>query len=134
MLTQSDIITIPGLSSVAHTMEVIEKTLTSHGAFIYAIIDQEAEARKVGLTLKPLRLLVFGNPRGGIPLMISNPLCGLDLPLKILVWMDDQNKVWLSYNSFAYLQKRYDLPESLVENISGVEKIIHQALTLTPGS
>ena len=128
MQSGSDIITIHGLSSVPETMEAIEKSLTAHGAFIYAIIDQESEARKSGLSLKPLRLLIYGNPKGGIPLMNANPLCGLDLPLKILVWQDDQNQVWVSYNSFSYLQKRFDLPESLVANMSGIEKFIQQAL------
>jgi uncharacterized protein (DUF302 family) len=129
MQSNTDIITLPGLLSVTQTMDAIENALTSHGVFIYARIDQEAEAAKVGLTLKPMKLLIFGNPRGGIPLMNANPLCGLDLPLKILVWEDDQKKVWLSYNSFSYLQKRYDLPADLIQKISGVEKIIHQALS-----
>ena len=128
MQSHPEIITTEGLSDVASTMEAIEKALTSHGVFFYARIDQEAEARKVGLNLKPMKLLIFGNPKGGIPLMNANPLCGLDLPLKVLVWEDDQHKVWLSYNSFEYLQKRFDLPESLVLNISGVEKLIRQAL------
>ena len=128
MQSNSDIITLPGLSSVTLTMDAVEKALTGHGIFIYARIDQEAEAVKVGLTLKPMKLLIFGNPRGGIPLMNANPLSGLDLPLKILVWEDSDKKVWLSYNSFSYLQKRFDLPADLIQKISGVEKIIHQAI------
>jgi uncharacterized protein (DUF302 family) len=74
-----------------------------------------------------MKLLIFGNPRGGIPLMNANPLSGLDLPLKILFWEDNNRKTWLSYNSFAYLQKRFDLPADLIQKISGVEKIIQQA-------
>jgi uncharacterized protein (DUF302 family) len=128
MENSSGIITILSASSVADTLVSIEKALTSNGIFIYAIIDQEAEAHKVGLTLKPLRLLIFGNPKGGIPLMNANPLCGLDLPLKIMVWQDDENRVWLSYNSFSYLQKRFDLSESLISNMKGIEKLIQQAL------
>ena len=128
MQSNSDIITLPGLSSVTSTMDTVEKALTGHGIFIYARIDQEAEAVKVGLPLKPMKLLIFGNPRGGIPLMNANPLSGLDLPLKILVWEDGDKKVWLSYNSFSYLQKRFDLPADLIQKISGVEKIIQQAI------
>jgi uncharacterized protein (DUF302 family) len=128
MESNTDIITLPGLLSVTQTMDAVEKALTSHGIFIYARIDQEVEAAKVGLTLKPMKLLIFGNPRGGIPLMNANPLCGLDLPLKILAWEDDQKKIWLSYNSFTYLQKRFDLPADLIQKISGVEKVIQQAL------
>jgi uncharacterized protein (DUF302 family) len=128
MQSNTDIITLPGLSSVTQTMDAVEKAITGHGIFIYARIDQEAEAIKVGLTLKPMKLLIFGNPRGGIPLMNANPLSGLDLPLKILIWEDNDKKVWLSYNSFSYLQKRFDLPADLIQKISGVEKIIQQAI------
>src|SRR5450432_1213408 len=125
MQSNSDIITLPGLSSISQTTDTLEKALTNHGVFIYARIDQEVKASKVGLTLK---LLIFGNPKVGIPLMNANPLCGLDLPLKILVWEDDDKKIWLSYNSFSHLQKRFDLPPELIQNLSGVEKLIQQAL------
>jgi uncharacterized protein (DUF302 family) len=129
MQSNSYIITLPGLTSVSLTMDAVEKALTGHGVFIYARIDQEAEASKAGLTLKPMKLLIFGNPLGGIPLMNANPLSGLDLPLKILIWEDKDKKVWLSYNSFSYLQKRFDLPADLIQKISGVEKIIQQAIS-----
>ena len=128
MQSNPDITTLPGLSSVSQTMDAVEKALTGHGIFIYARIDQEAEAVKVGLTLNPMKLLIFGNPRGGILLMNANPLCGLDLPLKVLAWQDNDKKIWLSYNSFSYLQKRFDLPAELIQKISGVEKIIQQAI------
>jgi uncharacterized protein (DUF302 family) len=128
MQSNSDIITLLGLATVYETMNAVTSTLTGHGAFIYARIDQEDEAAKVGLTLKPMKLLIFGNPKGGIPLMNANPLCGLDLPLKILVWEDDNQKTWVSYNSFSYLQKRFDLPPELIQNLAGVEKLIQQAL------
>jgi uncharacterized protein (DUF302 family) len=124
----SDIITIPGLSNVSETVNEIEKILTGHAVYIYARIDQEAEAKKAGLTLKPMVLLIFGNPKGGIPLMNVNPLCGLDLPLKILAWEDQDRKTWVSYYSIEYLRIKYDLPPALIQNISGVEKIIQQVL------
>jgi uncharacterized protein (DUF302 family) len=129
MKSSSDIVTLPSLSSVKETMDRLKKAMTNHGITIYAHIDQQAEAIKSGLSLKPLELLIFGNPKGGIPLMHSNPLCGLDLPLKILVWEGDEQKVWLSYNSFAYLEERFELPAVLIQNISGVEKIIQQAMS-----
>jgi uncharacterized protein (DUF302 family) len=124
----SDIITIPGLSNVSETVNEIEKILTGHAVYIYSRIDQEAEAKKAGLTLKPMVLLIFGNPKGGIPLMNVNPLCGLDLPLKILAWEDQDRKTWVSYYSIEYLRIKYDLPPALIQNISGVEKIIQQVL------
>lgn len=128
MQSNSGIITIPGLASVNETMGALEKALTAHGISIYARIDQQAEAEKAGMNLKPLRLLIFGNPKGGIPLMNANPLCGLDLPLKVIVWQDDEKKIWASYNSFPYLQNRFDLPADLIQKISGTEKIIQRAL------
>jgi uncharacterized protein (DUF302 family) len=128
MQPTTDIVTIPGFSSVIETIDIITKTLTGNGITIYAMIDQESEAHKAGLTLKPLSLLIFGNPKGGIPLMNANPLSGLDLPLKILVWEDDKHKIWISYNSFDYLQNRFGLPKALVSNMSGIEKVIQNAL------
>jgi uncharacterized protein (DUF302 family) len=130
MQSNPDITTLPGLSSVSQTMDAVEKALTGHGIFIYARIDQESEAVKAGLSLKPMKLLIFGNPRGGIPLMNANPLSGLDLPLKVLAWEDNDKKIWLSYNSFSYLQKRFDLPADLIQKVSGVEKIIRQAVAI----
>lgn len=130
MELSSDIITLSALSSVTETMDILVKSITGHGITIYARIDQQAEALKVGLTLKPLELLIFGNPKGGIPLMNANPLCGLDLPLKILVWEDDTQNIWVTYNSFTYLQKRFNLPDDLIQNISGIEKILHQSLNI----
>jgi uncharacterized protein (DUF302 family) len=128
MESNQDIVTLPALLSVSGTTEAIENALTTKGIFIYARINQEAEAHKVGLTLKPMILLIFGNPKVGIPLMNVNPLVGIDLPLKILIWEDDNQKIWLSYNSFDYLQKRFKLPPDLIDNISGIEKLIQQTL------
>jgi uncharacterized protein (DUF302 family) len=128
MTNDDDIRTIPASFTVAQAIDKVETALKLHGITIYARIDQRAEALKVGLSLNPLELLIFGNPKGGIPLIDANPLCALDLPLKILAWEDNQQKVWLSYSSFSYLQKRFDLPEALIQNIAGVEKIIQQAL------
>ncbi len=76
-----------------------------------------------------MQLLIFGNPKGGIPLMIANPLSGLDLPLKALVWEDVEKRVWVSYNKFEYLQKRFDLPSNLIIQLSKVESIILKAIT-----
>ena len=117
-----------GLSTVSETIQALENALTGHGIFIYARIDQRAEAVKAGLTIKPMTLLIFGNPGAGIPLMIANPICGLDLPLKILCWEDNDQKTWLSYNSFTYLQKRFGLPDELIQNILKVEKIIREVV------
>ena len=68
--------------------------------------------------MRPTKLLIFGNPKAGTPLMIAAPSIAIDLPLKILVWEDAEGKVWISYNSPAYLQKRHGLPQELVQNIA----------------
>ena len=75
----------------------------------------------------PTNLLIFGNRKSGTPLMLASPSIALDLPLKILVWQDNQGKVWLSYNSPEYLKERYGFPEDLLPNISAVEALATKA-------
>ncbi|HEV3221614.1 MAG TPA: DUF302 domain-containing protein [Puia sp.] len=128
MILNPDIISLQSSLSVEKTIIKLKNSLTVHGITIYAHIDQQEEASKSGLFLKPLQLLIFGNPRGGIPLMNANPLSGLDLPLKVLVWEDDEKKVWLSYNKFSYLQNRFDLPSYLIEKLSAVEPMFQNVI------
>ena len=77
--------------------------------------------------MKPTKLLIFGNPKAGTPLMLAAPSSAIDLPLKILIWEDAEGKVWLSYNDPAYLQKRHNVPDSLLPNISAAENLIQEA-------
>ena len=128
MYSSPDIKTVPSASSVVETASMLKKQLEDHGITIYGHIDQQSEAVKSGLSLKPLQLIIFGNPKRGIPLMNANPLCALDLPLKLLIWEGEEKKVWVSYNQFEYLQKRFDLPGNLIQNLSKVESIILLAL------
>jgi|HubBroStandDraft_2_1064218.scaffolds.fasta_scaffold578285_1 uncharacterized protein (DUF302 family) len=132
MTNNSGIVTIPADKGVAEIITRLTDILQSHGVTIYARIDQKAEAEKAGLSLKPLELLIFGNPKGGIPLMQQEPLTGLDLPLKAMAWEDQDGKTWLSYNSFSYLQERYSLPDHLILAVSAVEKLIKQAALTLP--
>jgi uncharacterized protein (DUF302 family) len=129
MNSDNDIANIPCKSSVDETVSRIKSLLQEQGITIYNQIDQQVEASKYGLPLKPLQLLVFGNPKAGIPLMQINPLCGLDLPLKVLVWEDNLKKVWVSYYRFDYLQKRFDLPSDLIAHLSRAESIILKAIS-----
>jgi uncharacterized protein (DUF302 family) len=103
--------------AVKETLDRLQKILQDRGVTIYARIDQQAEARKVGLDLSPVELLIFGNPKAGIPIMSAVPLSALDLPLKALSWQDTDNKVWISYNDAEYIGKRFSLPEGSVKNI-----------------
>jgi len=103
--------------SVRESMDRLQKVLEAKGIVVFVRIDQQAEARKVGLELSPIELIVFGNPKAGTPVMAAFPLAGLDLPLKILAWQDDDQRVWLSYNDPAYIQQRYSLSDALAKNI-----------------
>ena len=90
---------------------------------LFALIDHSGEAEKAGLKMPPTKLLIFGNPKGGTPLMLAQPSAALDLPLKILVAEDLQGQVWISYNSADYLKERHDLPPDLLPNIAVVETL-----------
>jgi uncharacterized protein (DUF302 family) len=118
------IITIGSNHPVKETADRLENTLHQKGVTIFARIDQKAEAEKAALTMQPMELLIFGNPKAGTPVMVADPLSGLDLPLKVLVWEDNNNKVWLTYNDFNYLAERYSLPNAIISPLSSVEKLI----------
>ena len=77
--------------------------------------------------MRPTKLLIFGNPKGGTPVMLAAPSVAIDLPLKILIWEDGAGKVWVSYNSPAYLQERHGVPQDLLQNISVVETLAAKA-------
>jgi uncharacterized protein (DUF302 family) len=121
---ENGIITLASNYAVKATMDRLENNLRAKGVNVFARIDQQAEAAKAGLSMNPLELLIFGNPKAGTLLMEAEPLSGLDLPLKAMAWQDDQNKVWLSYNSFSYLQQRYGLSDELMKPVSGVEGLL----------
>jgi uncharacterized protein (DUF302 family) len=118
--SDSGIVTLPGNYSVDQTVEKIEETLRKMGVKLFAVIDHSGEAESAGLQLRPTKLLIFGNPKAGTPLMVAAPTAALDLPLKILVWEDDKGHVQISYNSPAYLQARHALPQELLPNIGVV--------------
>jgi uncharacterized protein (DUF302 family) len=114
--------------SVTEIIDRLVAVLQVKGINIFARIDQKAEAEKVGLTLLPTQLLLFGNPKAGTPLMVAEPTIALDLPLKVLAWEATDGRVWLSYNDSKYLKQRYSLPDELVKNIDVITPLIHQAL------
>jgi uncharacterized protein (DUF302 family) len=108
---------------VDQTVEKLEKILQAKGVKLFALVDHSGEAEKAGLHMQPTKLLIFGSPKAGTPLMIASPSSALDLPLKILVSEDSGGQVWISYNSPAYLQSRHNLPSELVQNIAVVETL-----------
>jgi uncharacterized protein (DUF302 family) len=97
------------------------------GLRTFAIVDHSGEAERVGLRMRETKLLIFGSPEAGTPLMVAYPLLALDLPLKALVW-EDRGRVRVSYNATSYPAKRYDLPSELVKNIAGIDALIDGAL------
>jgi uncharacterized protein (DUF302 family) len=99
----------PSHHPVPETVDRLVSVLQSQGMTVFARIDHAAEAKKVGLKMRPTHLLVFGNPKGGTPLMVIAPTVAIDLPFKALVWEDEGGKVWLGYNSPEYLKKRHGI-------------------------
>ncbi len=122
------IINQPSPHSVTETLDRLEAILGQKGIEVFVRIDQQAEATRVGLTLRPTQLSIFGDPRTGTPLMAAHPSLALDLPLKALAWEDADGQVWLSHNSPAYLKERHALPQ---EPFTPVEMLLPEAL-VTP--
>jgi len=113
--------------SVKESIDRLHSFLLQHGATIYARIDQQAEVNKTGLHLMPLEFILFGNPKGGGPLMVGNPLIALDLPLKVIAWEDDQKKVWLAWNESQYIEERYSMQHN-PGSVLNLDTIIDTAL------
>ena len=113
--------------SVVDTVEKLKGILLSKGVMLFAIVDHSGEAEKVGMKMRPTKLLIFGSPKAGTPLMQAAPSIAIDLPLKILVWQDEQGKVWVSFNSPAYLRQRHGIPPDLIQNVAVVEALAAKA-------
>jgi uncharacterized protein (DUF302 family) len=125
--SKKGIITVPSHHSVDDTVQKLEGILRAKEVKLFALIDHSGEAEKAGLQMRPTKLLIFGNPKAGTPLMIASPSIAIDLPLKILVWEDAGGKVWLSYNAPEYLQERHGLPQELIANIAVVGALATKA-------
>jgi uncharacterized protein (DUF302 family) len=104
--------------SVDATVAKIEAILHEKGVKLFAVVDHSGEAEQAGLKMNPTKLLIFGSPRAGTPLMVAAPSAAIDLPLKLLVAEDDQGKTWISWNDPKYLLDRHHLPENLIGNIA----------------
>ena len=124
----SGIVTKGSRHSVQETLERLQDNMPAKGLMVFALIDHSGEAEKVGLKMQDAKLMIFGSPKAGTPLMIASPLLALDLPLKALVWKDNDGRVWVSYNSVSYLVNRYNLPSDLTKNVAGIDALIDAAL------
>jgi uncharacterized protein (DUF302 family) len=109
--------------SVPDTLARLEAIVQAKGLPILARIDHSGDASKAGLKMQPTKLLIFGAAKAGTPLMVASPSVAIDLPLKALVWQDDVDNVWLSYNDPKYIMERHAVPENLLQNIAGIATI-----------
>jgi uncharacterized protein (DUF302 family) len=117
------IVDIPSNHSVDQTVEKLRAILEAKGVPLFALVDHSGEAEKVGMKMRPTKLLIFSSPSAGTPLMLAAPSLALDLPLKVLIREDDNGRVWVSYNSPDYLKERHSLPQELLHNIAVVETL-----------
>jgi uncharacterized protein (DUF302 family) len=125
--SNTGIINKPSNHSVDETAERLKGILAAKGVTLFALIDHSGEAEKVGMKMPPTKLLIFGSPRAGTPLMLAAPSVAIDLPLKILISEDSGGKVWVSYNSPTYLLDRHGIPQELLQNIAVAETLAVQA-------
>jgi uncharacterized protein (DUF302 family)/uncharacterized membrane protein YidH (DUF202 family) len=123
----SGIVDTPSHHSVDQTVERLKEMLRAKGVMLFALIDHAGEAEKAGMQMRPTKLVIFGNPRAGTPVMLAAPSIAIDLPLKILIWEDGQGRVWVSYNSPAYLQERHGVPQELMPAIAAVGALAAKA-------
>jgi uncharacterized protein (DUF302 family) len=123
LAAESGIVSVPSNYSVDQTLEKLQGILRVKGVAVFAVVDHSGEAEKVGLKMPPTKLIIFGSPKAGTPLMLAAPSVAIDLPLKILISEDEQGKVWVSYNSLDYLKQRHSIPEDLLQNIAVVETL-----------
>jgi uncharacterized protein (DUF302 family) len=121
--SSNGVVSAPSKHSVDQTVANLQTLLQAKGIRLFALVDHSGEAEKVGMKMRPTKLLIFGTPKAGTPVMLASPTSAIDLPMKILVWEDTQGKVWLSHNSPKYLQERHDIPAELLQNISAAESL-----------
>ncbi len=126
-MSTSGIVDIASRHSVNQTVERVRDLLEAKGVALFALVDHSGEAEKAGMKMRPTKLLIFGSPKAGTPVMVAAPSIAIDLPLKILVWEDEAGKVWISYNSADYLRGRHNVPAELMKNIAAAEGIAAKA-------
>jgi len=111
------------------TLERLEQNVISRGLTIFARIDFSGDAERAGLEMRPTRLLIFGNPKAGTPLMVAAPTLAIDFPLKAVVSDDEEGAVTVVYNAPQYLKDRHNIPDVLLKNISGIVSIVEATVT-----
>ncbi len=128
-IADNGVLSLPSAHSVDETIQRLKNILQAKGITLFAVVDHSGEAEKAGMTMPPTKLLIFGNPAAGTPLMVAAPSAAIDLPLKILVAEGNEGRVLVSWNDPGWLQRRHGFPPSLIGNIAAVKLLAEQAVT-----
>lgn len=121
------IVEIPSHHSVEETLEKVKTLLNAKGISLFAVVDHSGEAARVGMAMRPTKLVIFGSPRAGTPVMLAAPRSAIDLPLKILIREDAEGKVLVSYNSTEYLVQRHGIPPEVAQNLAAIKTLAEKA-------
>lgn len=124
----SGLIQIASRFSFEETVRRLQAAFAEKGLQVFAVVDHSGEAEKVGLKMPPTKVLIFGSPKAGTPLMVAAPSLAIDLPLKALVAEDAQKKVTVTYNDAEYLRERHGFPVELTKNLAGAGALIAKAM------
>jgi uncharacterized protein (DUF302 family) len=125
--SDTGVVRIASAHSVPETVARLEALLRERGVLIFARIDFSGDAARAGLAMRPEQLLIFGNPQAGTPLMQAEPVAGLDLPVKALIFEDAAGKAWIAWNDPQYIVRRHALPAALAANLAAVLPLIERA-------
>lgn len=128
MAKEAGLVKVASHYTVDDTVQRLEAAFTEKGLKIFAVIDHSGEAERAGLKMRPTKVVLFGSPKAGTPLMVAAPSLAIDLPLKALVAEDDAGKVWVTYNSPEYLQQRHGFPADLIKNLAGAGGLIEKTV------
>lgn len=128
MPSANGLVQVPSRYSVDETMKRLQATFEAKGLQVFAVVDHSGEAEKVGLKMRPTKVLIFGSPKAGTPLMVAAPSLAIDLPLKALVAENAAGKVSVTYNDPEYLKERHGVPDELIKNLAGAGVVIAKAV------
>jgi uncharacterized protein (DUF302 family) len=128
MAQGNGLVEIASRYSFRETVERLQAAFKEKGMQVFAVIDHSGEAEKVGLEMHPTKVVIFGSPKGGTPLMVAAPSLAIDLPMKALVAEGADGKVTVTYNAPEYLQERHGVPAELIKNLAGAGAVMAKAV------
>ncbi|HET7891644.1 MAG TPA: DUF302 domain-containing protein [Candidatus Sulfotelmatobacter sp.] len=128
MASENGLVQVASRYSVDESVKRLQAAFASKGLQVFSVVDHSGEATKVGLTMNPTKVLIFGSPKAGTPLMVAAPTLAIDLPLKALVAEDAAGKVSVTYNDAEYLRERHGVPAELIKDLAGAGIVIAKAV------